>query len=111
MLSDLKIADLADHLASLYETEFGGKPRGRFRISRKALSQLAGCRRIYPETCVALQRSLFERELILIDLDSFFVVLSARIFATYRRVGPAMVNRFGSSMFDSEGHEFGSEDE
>lgn len=111
MLSELGISDLTDHLVSLYEEEFGGKPRGRFRISRKALYQLASCRRLYPETCLILQRRLYERGYILIDLDSFFVVLSARVFETYRRVGPAMISALGGSALDGEDHDLGSEDE
>ncbi len=111
MLSKVEVDDLADQLVSLYKAEFGGKPRGRFRISRKALCQIAGCKRIYPETTQALQRSLFERDYVLIDLDSFFAVLSARTFATYRRVGPALASASGNPSAGSFDHDLGSEDE
>ena len=89
-VANQNIEDLAGKLASLHEAEFGGKPRGRYRISQKFLRRLAGRKRLYPDMIEALRRAMYERGLALIDLDTFYVVLSIRTFSTYRRVGPTI---------------------
>ncbi|WP_246044029.1 hypothetical protein [Ruegeria sediminis] len=76
----------ADVLARLYGEEFGGKPSGRYRIPQKLLRELLGRRRLYEEDVTALGRALLERGFVLIDMDSFFVVMSANAFVNYRRV-------------------------
>ena len=81
----------ARELCDLFEVSFGGKPRGRYRISEKFLRHLMGCTRLYPETIMALQRAVFERGFVLIDMDTFFVIIGAKTLSTYRRVGPALV--------------------
>ncbi|SDL68821.1 hypothetical protein [Maricaulis salignorans] len=75
----------ADKLAALFDTPFGGKPKGRFRISNKLLRQIFQRRRLYDDDIRQLTRSLLERGYILVDMDSFFVVLSANSFVNYRR--------------------------
>ncbi len=87
-----KTEAIARELCDLFEVEFGGKPRGRYRISEKFLRHLMGVTRLYPETITSLQRAVFERGFVLIDMDSFFVIIGAKTLATYRRVGPALVD-------------------
>jgi len=77
----------AKRLAEMYAEEFGGKPSGRYRISRKLLAELVGQRRLYAEDVPALTRALLEEGFVLIDMESFFVVMSANAFVNYRRVG------------------------
>jgi len=77
---------IAAELVRLYEVSFGGKERGRYRISAKHLQKLAKRRRLYPEEIQEIARALFERGFVLVDLESFFVVLSQRTFASHRRV-------------------------
>jgi hypothetical protein len=78
---------VAKKLADMYATEFGGKPSGRYRISRKILCEIAGRRRLYSEDVVVLTRALLESGYVLIDMESFFVVMSANAFVNYRRAG------------------------
>lgn len=77
----------ATTLAELYGTEFGGKPSGRYRIPYKILREMLGRRRFYQDDITALTRALFEKGYVLIDMESFFVVMSANSFVNYRRVG------------------------
>lgn len=77
---------IACQLAELYEKEFGGKERGRFRISLKLLQELAGRRRLYTDDIQIIGRELFERGYVLIDMESFFAVLSQKTLTSYRRV-------------------------
>lgn len=77
----------AEKLADLYTQEFGGKPSGRYRIPEKLLKELMGRKRLYSEDKMAISRELFELGFVLIDMDSFFVVMSSNAFVNYRRVG------------------------
>ncbi len=79
------LARAADRLAALYNESFGGKPGGRYRVAVKLLRQLAGRRRLYEDDIRALSRELLERGYVLIDMESFFVVMSAKSFVNYRR--------------------------
>lgn len=80
------IVSAADRLAALYDEGFGGKPNGRYRIPAKLVREIAGRRRLYERDVQDLTRALFERGYVLIDMDSFYVVMSANAFVNYRRV-------------------------
>ena len=83
--------DVAERLAALYDEAFAGKPRGRYRISSKHLKALTGRRRVPPRTVRAIAEELYELGFVLIDLETFFVVLAQRTFASYRRVSDGCV--------------------
>ena len=83
---------VAQRLAEMYAEEFGGKPSGRYRISRKLLAELVERRRLYPEDITEIARALFEKGFVLIDMESFFVVMSANAFVNYRRAGKSPAN-------------------
>ena len=76
---------VADTLARLYSEKFGGKESGRYRVAAKAIRAAAGRRRLYEDDVRALTRAMVERGYVLIDMDSFFVVMSANSFVNYRR--------------------------
>jgi hypothetical protein len=88
-----KVEAVAQRLERLYETAFAGKARGRYRLSMKHIQQLTGCRRVYPETIRAVTRALYEKGYVLVDMETFFVVLSQRTFSSYRRVNDAVLER------------------
>ncbi|TIX51165.1 hypothetical protein [Alteraurantiacibacter aquimixticola] len=88
-LNDLEAA--AVRLAEMYGQEFGGKPSGRYRIPRKLLAELMGRRRLYEEDVRDLSRAVLEQGYVLIDMETFFVVMSANSFVNYRRVAREMV--------------------
>lgn len=77
---------VAVRLATLYEQGFGGKPRGRYRISSKFLRQLADRRRLFEQDIEHIGRALYELGYTMIDLETYYVVLSHKTFASYRRV-------------------------
>ena len=80
---------VVERLAALYEQPFGGKKRGRYRISMKLMCRIFKQRRVWPEQCEALRRGLYERGYLLVDLETYFVVVSLQTFANYRRVNEA----------------------
>lgn len=77
---------VAEQLTELYEAPFGGKERGRFRVPMKLMCEICGRRRLYEEDVKAIHRALFELGYILIDMETYFCVLSLSTFASYRRV-------------------------
>ncbi|SDL58949.1 hypothetical protein [Aliiruegeria lutimaris] len=81
----------ADILSKLYGEEFGGKKNGRYRVSEKLMRLLLQRRRLYDSDISAVTRALIERGFVLIDMDSFYVVMSANSFVNYRRVGDANI--------------------
>ncbi len=82
-------AEIAAWLAQLYEEQFAGKERGRYRISMKHMRILTGRRRVASEAIQRIGEELFELGFVLIDLEAFFVVLAQRTFRSYRRVSDA----------------------
>lgn len=83
----MNYGDVATHLARLYAEDFGGKHSGRYRISSKLLRDLMGRRRLHPEDYAGIARALLEEGFVFIDMESFFVVMSANSFVNYRRAG------------------------
>lgn len=83
--------DTAKRLAALYTQSFGGKGTGRFRIASKIVRDMMDRRRLYPDDVQALTRAMLEEGFVLIDMDSFFVILSANTFVNYRRANAEVV--------------------
>ena len=79
------INPVAEWLAELYEKKFGGKDKGRYRISAGLVRKAAGRNRLYEDDVRMLSRVLLEKGFVLIDMDSFFVVMSVNSFVNYRR--------------------------
>ena len=82
----------ATKLAQMYAQAFGGKPSGRYRIPRKLVCEIANQRRLYAEDITDLTRALFQMGFVLIDMENFFVVMSANTFVNYRRAGKVTDN-------------------
>ncbi len=80
-----------ERLVALYEQPFGGKKRGRYRISMKVMCRIFEQRRVWPEQREAIRRGLYERGYLLVDLETYFVVVSLQTFVSYRRVNEAGV--------------------
>ncbi|PRY26441.1 hypothetical protein CLV78_101536 [Aliiruegeria haliotis] len=91
MTSDKLFLHAADSLVGFYTQEFGGKDHGRYRISAKLLRALMRRRRLYEADISRLARELLERGYVLVDMEGFFVVLSANSFVNYRRVSDTIV--------------------
>lgn len=84
-----RIESLVDELVGLYDRPFGGKVRGRFRVSMKLLCDRLGKRRLWPDELEAISRGLYQRGYVSIDMDGYLVVLSHKTFTNYRRVNEA----------------------
>jgi hypothetical protein len=84
-----KLETLVDELVDLYDRPFGGKVRGRFRVSTKLLCDYLGKRRLWPDEIEAIGRVLYQRGYVSVDMGSYLVILSHKTFTNYRRVNEA----------------------
>lgn len=91
MTHRLKAVEIAERLAGLYDKDFAGKDRGRYRISMKHMRMLAGRRRVPQKMIREIGEELYELGYVLIDMETFFVVLAPRTFSSYRRVNDGAV--------------------
>ena len=82
-------SEVVERLVALYERPFGGKGRGRYRISMKLMRSLLGQRRVWPEQMEAIRRGLYDRGYLLVDMETYCIVVSQQTFASYRRVNDA----------------------
>ena len=81
-----RYAQVVEHLVALYEQPFGSKRRGRYRISMKLMRRLFGQRRLWPEQIETIRRALYDRGFLLVDMETYFIVVSQQTFSSYRRV-------------------------
>ncbi|MDH3968417.1 MAG: hypothetical protein OEU56_15480 [Rhodospirillales bacterium] len=88
---------VAERLASLYEEKFGGKLRGRYRISMKQMRALTGRKRVPGADIRSIGEELFELGYVLIDLETFFVVLAQSTFRSYRRVSDSCLTAMSAA--------------
>ncbi|MEQ9641542.1 MAG: hypothetical protein RIM84_16075 [Alphaproteobacteria bacterium] len=86
-------ADVAGQLVALYEQPFGGKRRGRYRIAMKLMRQLLGVRRVWPDQIEAIRRALYQQGFVLLDMETYFTVVSQQTFSSYRRVNESSLWR------------------
>lgn len=71
----------------MYAADFSGKPKGGYRISRKLICEIGGQSRLYGDDLTSLTRALLELGIVLVDTESFSVVMSVNAFVNYRRAG------------------------
>ena len=85
--------EVAQDLAKLHEMEFGGKRRGRMRISRAGLRELSKRGRLERPFLEQLAGEVLEEGLVLIDLDDYFALIQAKVMRRYRSVTKTVVKR------------------
>ena len=66
-------ANVARQLAELYQVEFGGKGRGRFRISMKHMRMLTGRRRVGGDLVAAIAEDTWTANGDIVDINQFFI--------------------------------------
>lgn len=89
------IDEIAQELADHYDKPFGGKPKGRYRISPKMLRRIAGRRRLTRDFAQALADELFELGFVLLDMETYYAIASVRTFDSYRRLGEGSFEAVG----------------
>lgn len=72
--------------ADIYETSFGGRDRGAFRISRRQLADRLGGQYLDPVTLLSLKAAAAETGLIMVDAGNGFACIELRAVDALRRV-------------------------
>ena len=84
--------EAADLIGKLYDSEFNGKPHGRFRLANSELALLAGRANIEQSTIDGIKTVLFEKHgLLLIDLRDEVAILKGRILRRYRKASNRII--------------------
>lgn len=78
--------EVATLLASIYEEEFGGKRRGRFKISRSSLRRLAGRKRLEDSTISKVIDAALELGYVVSDLGDYLTIVEESVMLNYRPV-------------------------
>lgn len=88
----LQVEEVAEKLQAIYETEFGGKPRGRYIISRQQLRELSRRARLEIEIINGITREAYELNLVVTDLGDDFSVVEADVMRSYRKVPSRVIS-------------------
>ena len=85
--------EIAEILSQIYEEGFGGKERGRYRISRSNLRTLSGRKRLEDSIIDSVIDSTYEKGLVVTDLGDEFSVIHEGVMHNYRRVSRKLVSQ------------------
>lgn len=102
--------EVSQFLSDIYEKQFGGKKRGRYRISRINLRSLSG-RKVLQESIVEAitYRALEDFGLVITDLGDEFSVIEIDVLRNYRAVPKSVLNMFIDA--SDEEYEVSNEDD
>lgn len=83
---------VADALKQIYDTQFGGKDRGRFQISRQGLRELSERKRLEDSTKDAIVGAAYDRDLVVTDMGDDFSVIEVDVMRNYRKVPQRLIS-------------------
>lgn len=95
-MSDIKPPeDVAQCLKTIYDEEFGGKPRGRYVISRPDLRELSGRKgRLEDQIISQIISYSLELGLVVTDIGDEFSVVEVDVMKGYRKVPARLIAEF-----------------
>ena len=89
--------ELAGDLFKIYNEQFGGKDKGRFRTSRQNFRKLANLPVLTEEYIHELSLWLRLKKLVLVDLDHAFCVFPLSSTKSFRRVPDSVLESYLAS--------------
>ncbi len=89
-----KPQQMAEDLESIYQEEFGGKLRGRFRTSRKNFRKLADLPKLTEDYIQEVSLWLRKKELILVDIDYAFLIFQKKRTRSWRRISDSVIEQY-----------------
>lgn len=108
-MSSYKTAEeMAKIIKDIYETNFGGKKRGRFQISRSMFRRMAGRANLRDAFIQEVADESSDLGYILIPVGDMLMVIEQRVMDNYRRVTKSLVARYCT---DNDIYEDGDKDE
>ena len=85
---------VAKYLVKIHEMPFGGKKRGRMKITRAGLRELSKRGRLENAFLSSLTTEMFQEGFMFIDLDKYFVVIQAKVTRRYRSISKNVMHQF-----------------
>jgi hypothetical protein len=87
---------VAKDLNKIYNSEFGSKPRGRYRISNDELAYLLGALRISSDSLEKLKQILYELyDLAAVTLNGEIAILNISTMERYRKANKNLIKDLG----------------
>ena len=86
--------EIAKILKALYDRPFGGKDRGRYKISRRRLRRLSGRKRLEDTILQRIIDEAYEQGLIMMDLGDDFAVVEESVMQNYRTVPLPVLSQY-----------------
>ncbi len=86
--------DVAQELADIYEKTFGGKKRGRYKISRGNLCSLSLRKRLEDSTIEKITNAAYDIGYIIVNLGEYFAVIEEGVMLNYRPVPKSVLSEF-----------------
>lgn len=75
----------------VYRTSFGGKPGGKFLVSRDGLKDLLGVNRLTTSILEDLTNECLQHEMAIIDLDDCFAFVDEGFVRNFRKVPNSLI--------------------
>lgn len=88
-----KPQEVVASLTKIYEQEFGGKERGRFKITRSGLRRLTGSKRLNDNALNDIADAAFDAGYVLVDLGDHFAVVEVAVMLSYRPVPKSVLEQ------------------
>ena len=82
----------------IYESEFCGKNRGRFLVSREDVKKLLNVQRLHQSTIEKLVDSCLELGLVVIDMDGSFAFAETKFVQKWRKVPARLVDEHANRL-------------
>ena len=87
-------ADVAKDLADIYEKTFGGKKRGRYKISRGSLCSLSSRKRLEDSIIDKITDAAYDIGYIIVNIGEYFAVVEEGVMLNYRPVPKSVLSEF-----------------
>jgi hypothetical protein len=102
---------VADILDDIYEERFGGKKRGRYKISRVGLRQLSNRMTLKESIIELIIDEVNEYGYIMIEVEDGYALIEERIVANFRSVPKSLINKYCEELADEDEYEDEGEDD
>lgn len=84
---------LAEVLKVAMELPFGGKPSGRFVVTRERLAELAGRKTLREPFLQDLYDAALDLGVVIVNLDTLFSVQDLAVIERHRSIPPSVIMR------------------
>lgn len=95
-------AEVVQILGEIYELKFGGKRRGKYRITRVDLRKLAGRKKLHATIVEEIKDLMLESGYLMGEVADYFVLIDVRVIEGYRKLPRAILKPYWEEDEDEE---------